>query len=140
MRFFAAAATLQEPDEDPEHRFDFLGPRPTHSSESDEVLGFENFMIDGEPVAALDVLIVLCENAPNDDVLCFLGVRLVEPLLDLHWKQIGSAFEAEARRRLSLRKALSCAWLDLKGRGSHEMEQRLLSLLPPREDTGRGPQ
>ena len=136
-KFFAAVAVLQEPDPDPDRRFDFLGPRPTHSSESDEVLTYTNFMINGPPAAALKLLTALCDNAPNDDVLCFIGVQMVEPLLDLHWKEIGSAFEVEARRRESLRKALTCAWLDLKGRAGKEMEQRLRDLLGPGEDIAR---
>src|SRR5205807_1628765 len=114
-RFFEAVAVLQDPDPDPEHRFDFLGPRPSQSSESDEVLAYRNFMIGAQPSAALKMLTTLCKNAPSDTALCFLGVQVVEPLLDLHWKEIGAAFEAEARRTPSVRKALSCARLDLKG-------------------------
>ena len=78
-RLFAAVARLQELDPDPERRFDFLGPRPDLSSESDEVLAYTNVMIDGPPAAALNVLTALCDNAPSDDVLCFLGVQMVEP-------------------------------------------------------------
>jgi hypothetical protein len=68
---------------------------------------YSNFMVGGKPTAALKVLIALCENAPNDDALRLFGAQMVEPLLDLHWKQIGDAFEAEAKRKPTLRKALS---------------------------------
>jgi hypothetical protein len=130
-RFFEAVAVLAEPDPDPEHRFDFLGPGADHSSRFDVVLAYTNFMIGGEPSTALRVLTTLCENAPGDDALCFLGVRMVEPLLDLHWKEIGSGFEAEARRTPSLRQARSCAWLNLKGSTGQDLEPRLRSLIEP---------
>jgi hypothetical protein len=97
---------------------------------------YSGFMIGGPPSAALNVLLLLCDNAPNDQALCFLGVQLVEPLLDLHWKEIGSAFETEVRRRPALRKALSCAWLDLNGKAGKDFERRLRTLVGPDDHVG----
>jgi hypothetical protein len=61
---------------------------------------------------------------------------MVEPLLDLHWKQIGDAFEAEAKRKPTLRKALSYAYLHLKGNAGRDLERRLRSLVESRGDVG----
>jgi hypothetical protein len=97
---------------------------------------YSNFMVGGKPTAALKVLIALCENAPNDDALRLFGAQMVEPLLDLHWKQIGDAFEAEAKRKPTLRKALSHAYLHLKGNAGRDLERRLRSLVESRGDAG----
>jgi len=86
------------------------------------------------PADALTVIIDLAESLPEDR-LCQLGVNLIEPLLDLHWDEIGEAFESAARGRSNLRRALSCAWLDL----DEGVIARLEGLIQPGEDIGRLP-
>ena len=82
----------------------------------------------------------LCDAAQDDDALCQLGVSVIEPLLDLHWKAIGDAFEAEAKRNPSIRKALSCAWLDIRpSRRGAAIEQRFYALVQPEDDIGNLP-
>ena len=104
------------------------------------LLPYSSFVIQGLPADALRVAIALCGAAPDDDALCHLGVAVIEPLLDLHWKTIGDAFEAEAKGSPALRKALSCALLDLRpSRAGTAVEQRFYALVGPDDDIGRQP-
>lgn len=98
-RFFEAVAVLQQREAGAEDLFDFLGPGSSYRTESDEVLAYTNFMIEAQPSAALKVLTSMCKNAPGDDALCFIGVRLVEALLDIHWSEIGACFQEGALAR-----------------------------------------
>ena len=101
------------------------------------LLPYSNFIIDGPPTVALRVAIALCNAAPDADALCYLGVAIIEPLLDLHWRAIGDAFDAEAKRNPAMRKALSCAWLDLRpSRAGAGVEQRFYELIQPEDDIG----
>lgn len=101
------------------------------------LLPYSNFVIEGPPADALRVAIALCDAAPNDDALCHLGIAVIEPLLDLHWKTIGHAFEAKAKRNAALRKALSCALLDIRPRrAGRAIEKRLYALMRPEDDIG----
>jgi hypothetical protein len=97
---------------------------------------YEGLAIDGPADVALKMVIAVCDIA-DDDALCWIGVSIIEPLLDLHWQEIGEAFEQEARRRAPLRRALSCASLDLKGPHHREAEARLMGLIEPDDDIGR---
>jgi hypothetical protein len=104
------------------------------------LLPYSNFVILGPPADALRVAIVLCEAAPDDHALCRVGVAIIEPLLDLHWKTIGGAFEVEAKRNPAVRKALSCALLDIRpSRAGRAVEQRFYALVRPEDDIGREP-
>ena len=77
--------------------------------ETDYVIASIEDLVRAAPVDAVAALVELAGTLP-DDRLCGLGVRIIEPLVDLHWSEIGDAFEAAARSHTSLRKALSCAW------------------------------
>ena len=68
----------------------------------------------------------------DDDKLCSLGVAFVEPLLDLHWGEIGREFEVALGEHVALRKALSCAWLR-----DDDLQRELDPLIGPGEDIGR---
>jgi hypothetical protein len=104
------------------------------------LLPYSNFVIQGPPADALRVAIALCGAAPDDDALCRLGVAVIEPLLDLHWKTIGDAFEVEAKRNSAVRKALSCALLDIRpSRTGRAVERRFYALVRPEDDIGRQP-
>lgn len=104
------------------------------------LLPYSNFVIEGPPADALRVAIALCDAAPDDDWLCHMGVAVIEPLLDLHWKAIGDAFEAKAKRNSAVRKALSCALLDIRpSRAGRAVEQRFYALIRPEDDIGRQP-
>jgi hypothetical protein len=111
-----------------------------HGGWVEALLPYSNFVIEGPPADGLRVAIALCDAAPDDDALCHLGVAVIEPLLDLHWKTIGDAFEAKARRNSALRKALSCALLDIRpSRAGRAVEQRFYALIRPDDDIGRQP-
>ena len=90
-RFFEAVAVLQDPDPDPEHRFDFLGPRPSQSSESDEVLAYRNFMIGAQPSAALKMLTTLCSYEALSRVDPSPWMRLMSRL---HWQMASVSLRA----------------------------------------------
>jgi hypothetical protein len=79
----------------------------------------------------IPALVALAESLP-DDRLCWLGVSVLEPLLDQRWEQVGEAFERAAQTGPSLRKALSCAWLN-----DHQLQERLHALVRPEENIGR---
>jgi len=81
------------------------------------------------------MVVRICDRAPDDSALCWIGVAFVEPLLDLHWRTIGERFERGAKQP-SLRKAYSCAWLRLSRRG-WEFEARLEALIQSGENVGR---
>ena len=68
----------------------------------------------------------------DDDRLCQLGVEFVEPLVDMHWSEIGREFEVVLRDHVAMRKALSCAWLR-----DDDLQRELETLVGPDEDIGR---
>jgi hypothetical protein len=120
------------------HLFELHAARPTAAraawSSDDEVaasadreawLPYANRVISGAPADGLAIVVAFCDAAPDDDSLCWVGVVLLEPLLDRHAKTIISEFETQARRRPALRKALSCCVLHL---GSRRLEARLGAL------------
>jgi hypothetical protein len=76
-------------------------------------------------------LVALADTLPADR-LCWLGVSVIEPLLDQHWEEVGEAFEQAAHTHSSLRKALSCASLN-----DHQLNDRLHGLVRSEEDIGR---
>lgn len=108
----------------------------TKGLSGDYYYDYEGFVLGAPADEALAMVVRLCERAPDDSALCWVGVVFVEPLLDLHWRTIGDRFEREAAKRPSLRKAYSCAWLSLPRRG-REFEARLEALIQPGEDVGR---
>jgi hypothetical protein len=101
---------------------------------SEAWLPYTNRAVGGPPDAGLTMVIAFCESAPDDDMLCWVGVALLEPLLDLHALKILLRFEIEARKRPALRKAMSCCWLHVKSR---KERKRLSVLLGPDDDIGR---
>ena len=87
-----------------------------------------------EATEALAQAVRLCNAAPDDDHLLVLSVVALDPLLDEHWDEIGSAFESEMTRNAALRKAWSGTMADIP----QEAIDRLDDLLLPGEDIGRG--
>ena len=136
------ATEREVPDASPEslERFFLAWPGTDGPDRFEALLPYTNFVISGPPAEALRVAIALCDAAPDDDTLCTLGVAVIEPLIDLHWKAIADAFEAKAKRSSALRKALSCAWLDIRpSRAGATIERRLYALIRPEDDVGRRP-
>ncbi len=102
----------------------------------DYFLEYSNFIISASADEAFNAVVKLCQKAPDDAALCWIGVSFVEPLLELHWKVVGERFTREAAKSAELRKAFSCAWLHLPRR-ARELEGRLEALTRPGEDVGR---
>ena len=50
-----------------------------------------------------------CIDSFSDDELCWVGVEVVEAIIDCGWPEVHAEFEAALRERASLRKAASCA-------------------------------
>ena len=105
-----------------------IRPPEDEPPSGDYYLDYANFVISGPPMEALDVVLRICDQAPDDDALCWIGVVFVEPLLDTHWKTISVRFEAEARKRRALRVAYSCAWTHLP-RQARPWEKRMRHLM-----------
>lgn len=63
------------------------------------------------PARALQLTIDLLSIAPDDDGLCWVGVVVLEPLLELHWKALSEQFDGVLSATPSLRKAYSCVYL-----------------------------
>jgi hypothetical protein len=116
-----------------------LGIRPPEDEplSGEYYLDYVNFVISGPPAQALDLVIAICERAPDDHALCWVGSVFVEPLLDLHWAEVSERFEHQAGKRRSLRVAYSCAMTHLprKARPWQERMQRLMQ----RDDLDRPP-
>lgn len=119
--------TFGGPQSDLHQLLDIRPPEDDPPS-GDYYLDYANFVISGPPMEALDVVLRTCDRAPDDDALCWIGVVLVEPLLDTHWKMISLRFEAEARKRRALRVAYSCAWTHLP-RQARPWEERMRNLM-----------
>ncbi len=68
----------------------------------------------------------------DEDVLCWMAVDIVEPLIDLHWAEIAAPLEVEARRSAPLRKVLSCCDFDASVPAG--VRRRLGPLVGPGED------
>lgn len=105
-----------------------LDPPEDKAESGDFALDYVNFMISGPPDEAMDVVLRVCDAAPDDASLCWVGTLLVEPLLGLHWNDIGERFEREARRSASLRAAYSCALVQLPRRAT-EWKVRMQNLV-----------
>jgi hypothetical protein len=121
--------------------FEQLGLGGNPELQDDYWVDFYNIVVDGDDEAAeaLALVLRLCHLAQDDDMLSWIGVQFVEPLLDLHWRNIGEDFYAAASKDRAVRKALSCAWLALKParRGGRDMEQRLLALTACTDDVAQ---
>src|SRR4051794_2821072 len=96
---------------------------------------YHTAVIEGDPSASLDLIIELVQVAPDDHYLCAIGVILIDPLLDLHWQEIGDRFAAEMERVDNLRKAFSCTMIDVPD----EVYSRLHALVRSEDDIGRNP-
>jgi hypothetical protein len=114
----------------------------------DDWLDYENAVIEGPGDRALEVVLRACAAAPSDDALCWIGVTLVEPLLDLHWREIGEAFLRAAEGSSPVRRALSCSWhhiVEQRTRSEAErviardLEARLEAAVGDEDDIGRRP-
>ena len=73
-----------------------------------------------------------CIDSFSDDELCWVGVVVVEAIIDCGWAEIHAEFEAALRESTSLRKAASCA-----GPQDDEVYALLQRSLRPGEDVGR---
>jgi hypothetical protein len=118
---------------------ELLGIRPPEDDppSGDYYLDYVNFVISGPPMDALDLVLRICDRAPDDDVLCWVGTVFVEPLLNSHWKVISDRFENVARKRRSLRVAYSCTLTHLP-RQARPWEERMRQLMSP-DDQPRSP-
>jgi hypothetical protein len=73
-----------------------------------------------------------CIDSFSDDELCWVGVEVVEAIIDCGWHEVQAEFEAALRESASLRKAASCA-----APQDAEVYALLQSSLRPGEDVGR---
>jgi hypothetical protein len=73
-----------------------------------------------------------CIDGFSDDELCWVGVEVVEAIIDCGWPEIRLEFEAALRESANLRKASSCATPQ-----SDEACELLERSLRPGEDVGR---
>jgi hypothetical protein len=105
-----------------------IEPPEDKAGSGDYALDYVNLMISGPPNEALEVVLRVCDAAPDGASLCWIGTLLVEPLLDLHWSDIGERFEREARRSAPLRAAYSCASVELPRRAT-EWKRRMRALV-----------
>jgi hypothetical protein len=118
-------------------------PQPLQDpSLRDEFVPYSNAFIAGPPDRSLQITVRVAEEAPDAAGLCWVGVTMVEPLLDLYWESIGEDFVDAARRSRPLRMALSCAWLDLNGGSPSDRaaaEARFRALVGDGDDISRAP-
>src|SRR3954454_1696956 len=91
--------------------------------EVDHLIAGVEQMVHSSASEALVAFVRLADGLP-DDRLCSLGVRIIEPLVDMHWNEIGDALEAAARSHANVRKALSCTSAD-----DDEVNDRLHALV-----------
>ena len=118
---------------------DDLNDSDLSSRHAERIAVYYNAVVAGPARRALDITLSFCETASDDDDLCWIGVNLVEPLLDLHWKAVHDRFEKAAISSANVRKALSCATLDIRPRGKRKgalVEHRLRDLIGPNENIG----
>jgi hypothetical protein len=113
----------------------------------DDWLDYENAVIEGPGKRSLEVVLAACAAAP-DDRLCWIGVTLVEALLDLHWREIGELFLRAAESSRAVRRALSCSdrhIVEQYTRSEAErvvaraVEARLEAVIGEEDDIGRRP-
>ena len=71
----------------------------------------DGLIYDLEPLQALTTIEDLCRHAPDDHGLCWLGTHLLEPLIDLHWAQLGTHLLLRLRANRTLRRSFSCVSL-----------------------------
>jgi hypothetical protein len=76
------------------------------------------------PLDALRHTLWLCERAPDESALTWIGTVLIEPLVDLHWRAVGDRLIAAAEKSRPVRVALAGAWFHLPRR-AREIEHRL---------------
>jgi hypothetical protein len=72
-----------------------------------------------------------CIDGFSDDELCWVGVEVVEAILDCGWPEVRAEFEVALRENASLRKAASCA-----APQDDEVYALLQRSLRPGEDVG----
>jgi hypothetical protein len=60
-------------------------------------------MKDGPAEEALQRVVELADEAPDEEHLAALAVALMEPLVDIHWQEIQSALEGALDRSARLR-------------------------------------
>ena len=89
----------------------------------------------GDPADSLKLVIGLALEAPDDRHLCSLGISLIAPLLDVYWRDVGGEFIEAMRVHANLRKAYSCAWVQIP----HSLQAQLDALVLPEEDVGHRP-
>ena len=85
----------------------------------------------GDPTVLTEI-VRLCEAAPDDAHIGAISVLVLEPLLDLHWPEIGTHFEAAMRESSALRRAYSGVSVDLP----ESVLDRLDALVQPSDDIG----
>lgn len=107
-----------------------LRPPEDDPPSGDYYLDYANFVISGPPLDALDLVLRICDQAPDDNALCRVGTVFVEPLLNSHWKVISDRFENVARKQRSLRIAHSCTLTHLPRR-ARPWEERMRQLMSP---------
>jgi hypothetical protein len=73
-----------------------------------------------------------CIDSFSDEELCWVGVEVVEAIIDCGWPEVQAEFEAALRGSASLRKAASCA-----APQDDEVYEFLQRSLRPGEDVGR---
>lgn len=100
-------------------------------------LPYVNAIIVGPASRSLEIALAAIRAARSDQDLTWLGMTLLEPLLDIHAAQIFDQFERLARADKALRTALGGAVLDIRpngkrrggaGRQYEARVQRLLEL------------
>lgn len=104
--------------------------------QADSYYGIMSIPHDRPAAEALRLTVAPAERAPSDEALCWLGVALLEPLIELHWRALGDAVDRALKQSPSLRKAFSCVWLSGV---PAEIENRWEELIRPDEDVGRQP-
>ncbi len=91
--------------------------------------------IGGDPIQTLAEIVTVANDSPDED-LVWVGVVLIDPLLDCHWDEIVDAFEVAMRTNARLRMAFSCA---APGEVPEEQIQRLMRLVGKSEHVGDRP-
>jgi hypothetical protein len=81
----------------------------------------------------LELTVAVADLAPDDAALCLLGIEVLEPLAELHWRELADALDSALARSVPLRKAMSCVWL---GDVPDELERRWRGHLRPEDDIG----
>lgn len=112
------------------------GDRATTRDPSFPAIALSNYVVTASAEDAMCVVVQVAHLLrDDDDGLCWMAADMVEPLIDMHWSEIGAAFEGEARSSAALRKVLSSStFADAVPR---DLDNRLRALAGAAEDTGR---